>query len=47
MVRVRLDGCPLTATAAVAWSGHLPRNLQQVLFETADTAEFPKLPTAS
>jgi DNA-binding transcriptional LysR family regulator len=41
MVRVRLDGCPLTATAAVAWSGYLPRHLQQVLFETADTAELP------
>ncbi len=38
MVRVRLDGRPLTATAAVAWSGDLPRHLQQVLFDTADTA---------
>ena len=38
MVRVRLDGRPLTATAAVAWSGDLPRALQQVLFDTADTA---------
>ena len=47
MVRVRLDGCPLTATAAVAWSGYLPRNLQQVLFETADTAELPELRAAS
>jgi DNA-binding transcriptional LysR family regulator len=47
MVRVRLDRCPLTATAAVAWSGHLPRHLQQVLFETADTAELPELPAAS
>ena len=39
MIRVRLDGHPLTATAAVAWSGDLPRHLQQVLFDTADTAD--------
>lgn len=37
MVRVGLRGRPLTATAAVAWSGDLPRHLQQVLFDTADT----------
>jgi DNA-binding transcriptional LysR family regulator len=37
MVRVRLDQRPLTATAAVAWSVDLPRHLQQVLFDTADT----------
>jgi DNA-binding transcriptional LysR family regulator len=36
MVRVGLRQCPLTATAAVAWSGDLPRRLQQVLFDTAD-----------
>jgi hypothetical protein len=36
MVRVRLDQSPLTATAAVIWSGDLPRRLQQVLFDTAD-----------
>jgi DNA-binding transcriptional LysR family regulator len=36
MVRVGLRECPLTATAAVAWSGDLPRHLQQVLFDTAD-----------
>jgi DNA-binding transcriptional LysR family regulator len=41
MVRVRLDRCPLTATAAVAWSCDLPRHLQQVLFDTADTAAVP------
>jgi DNA-binding transcriptional LysR family regulator len=40
MVRVRLDRCLLTATAAVAWSGDLPRHLQQVLFDTADTASL-------
>ena len=38
MVRMRLDPRLLTATAAVAWSGDLPRHLQQVLFDTADTA---------
>ena len=37
MVRVGLARHPLTATAAVAWSGDLPRELQQVLFDTADT----------
>jgi DNA-binding transcriptional LysR family regulator len=41
MVRVRLDRGPLTATAAVAWSGDLPRHLQQVMFDTADTAALP------
>ena len=41
MVRVRLDRRLLTATAAVAWSGDLPRHLQQVLFDTADTAGLP------
>ena len=38
MVRVRLDQPRLIATAAVAWSGDLPRHLQQVLFDTADYA---------
>jgi len=36
MVRVGLERHPLTATAVVAWSGDLPRHLQQVLFDTAD-----------
>jgi DNA-binding transcriptional LysR family regulator len=36
MVRVRVDNSPLSATAAVIWSGDLPRVLQQVLFDTAD-----------
>jgi hypothetical protein len=39
MVRVGLRRRPLTATAAVAWSGDLPRHLQQVLFDTADAAD--------
>jgi hypothetical protein len=37
MVRVSLERRPLTATAALAWSGDLPRPLQQVLFDTADS----------
>jgi LysR family transcriptional regulator, benzoate and cis,cis-muconate-responsive activator of ben and cat genes len=41
MVRVGLRRCPLTATAAVAWSGDLPRHLQQVLFDTADEGLSP------
>ena len=36
MVQVGLQRRPLTATAVVAWSGDLPRHLQQVLFDTAD-----------
>jgi DNA-binding transcriptional LysR family regulator len=36
MVRVGLRRRPLLATAAVAWSGDLPRLLQQVLFDAAD-----------
>ena len=40
MVRVGLQRRPLTATAVVAWNADLPRDLQQVLFDTAD-AEIP------
>jgi len=40
MVRVRLDHCPLAATAGLAWSDDLPRQLQQVLFDTADGITF-------
>jgi hypothetical protein len=32
MVRVRVDGSPLTASAVLMWRGDLPRALQQVLF---------------
>jgi DNA-binding transcriptional LysR family regulator len=35
MTQVGLRQHPLTATAVVAWSGDLPRHLQQVLFDTA------------
>jgi hypothetical protein len=40
MIRLRLGGRPLTATAAIAWSGDLPRHLQQVLFDTAEGASL-------
>jgi DNA-binding transcriptional LysR family regulator len=36
MVRVGIDGQPLTATAALVWNRDLPRPLQQILFDTAD-----------
>jgi DNA-binding transcriptional LysR family regulator len=41
MVRVSIDGQPLTATAALVWNGDLPRPLQQILFDTADGAAPP------
>jgi DNA-binding transcriptional LysR family regulator len=47
MVRVRVDRCPLTATAAVVWSGDLPRHLQQVLFDAADVPDCPAIAAAS
>ena len=40
MVRARVECCPLTATASLVWSGDLPRELQQVLFDTADNITF-------
>jgi hypothetical protein len=36
MVRVSLQHHPLTASAALVWSGDLPRPLQQMLFEAAE-----------
>jgi DNA-binding transcriptional LysR family regulator len=45
MVRVRLQQHPLTASAALVWSGDLPRPLQQILFETADSLTMPPPPT--
>jgi len=41
MVRVSLQDHPLTATAALVWSGDLPRALQQILFDTADGITSP------
>jgi DNA-binding transcriptional LysR family regulator len=37
MVRAHVEGSPLTAEADLAWSSDLPRRLQQVLFDTADS----------
>jgi len=41
MVRVSLTRRPLSASAALVWSGDLPRALQQMLFETADALAPP------
>jgi hypothetical protein len=41
MVRVSIDGQPLTATAALVWNGDLPRPLQQILFDAADGLTRP------
>jgi len=46
MVRVGLRGRPLTATAVVAWNADLPRDLQQVLFDTADAGILPAGPSS-
>ena len=40
MVRARVHRCPLTATASLVWRGDLPRDLQQLLFDTADSITF-------
>ena len=37
MVRVSLQHHPLTATATPVWNGDLPRLLQQMLFNTAES----------
>ena len=36
MVRARADRSPFAATATLVWADDLPRQLQQVLFDTAD-----------
>jgi DNA-binding transcriptional LysR family regulator len=41
MVRVSLRHHRLTASAALVWNGDLPRPLQQMLFETADSLTAP------
>ena len=41
MVRVSLQHHPLTASAALVWNGDLPRPLQQMLFDTADSLTAP------
>jgi hypothetical protein len=47
MVRVSLQNHPLTASAALVWSTGLPRPLQQILFETADSLTAPPSPRLS
>ena len=47
MVRVSLQHHPVTASAAVVWSGDLPRPLQQMLFEIADSLTAPATPRAA
>jgi DNA-binding transcriptional LysR family regulator len=37
MVCARVEGSRFAATAGLVWSGDLPRQLQQVLFDTADS----------
>jgi hypothetical protein len=37
MTRARIEKPSLTAAAALVWNGDLPRPLQQVLFDTADS----------
>jgi hypothetical protein len=44
MVRVILQHHPLTAAAALVWSDDLPRPLQQMLFDTADSLTDPARP---
>ena len=47
MVRVGLEDHPLTATAALVWNGDLPRPLQQILFDAADSIASPDRAWAS
>jgi DNA-binding transcriptional LysR family regulator len=47
MVRVSLQNHPLAASAVLVWSTGLPRPLQQILFETADSLTAPPLPRPS
>jgi DNA-binding transcriptional LysR family regulator len=44
MVRVSLEHHPLMATASLVWSGDLPRQLQQILFEAADGITLSRSP---
>lgn len=44
MVKVSLRAHPLTASAALVWSGDLPRPLQQMLLQTADNLTTPPPP---
>jgi hypothetical protein len=47
MAQVDLQHHPLTASAALVWSGDLPRALQQMLFDAADSlSAVPSLASA-
>ena len=47
MVEVTVERRPLTATAGLVWNTDLPRQLQQILFDTADGVECAPLAHAS
>jgi DNA-binding transcriptional LysR family regulator len=47
LVRVIIQHHPLTATAALVWGSDLPRPLQQMLFDTADSLTEPAHPQAA
>jgi DNA-binding transcriptional LysR family regulator len=44
MVKVSLHDHPLTTSAALVWNGDLPRPLQQMIFEAADSLTTPTPP---
>jgi len=47
MVEVTLERHPLTATAGLVWNTDLPRQLQQLLFDAADSTDHVRLARAS
>jgi hypothetical protein len=47
LVPIRLEGSPLRATAGLVWNSDLPRPLQQLLFDTADSLSLPATSLAS
>ena len=47
MAEVPLEGRPLTATAGLVWTTDLPRQLQQILFDSADGVGCVPLAQAS
>ena len=44
MIRVSVEGRPLTATAALVWSGDLSRPLQRILVDAAQSITLPGRP---
>lgn len=47
MIRVGIEGRPLTATAALTWRADLPCELQQILFDTADRITYDERQVAA